>query len=97
MSTTLESVRFIPPKRVEFRLLQGPVAHAIESFELEEHGGRTRLDYTGELGVDLPLIAGWYAERVVPIWNGAVMRSLERVKASAEERSQGRERRSGSD
>lgn len=60
--------------------MQGPVAHAVESFELEETDGFTRLDYGGELGVDLPLIASWYADRVVPIWKRAVLKSLEKVK-----------------
>jgi hypothetical protein len=93
ISTTVETVRFIRPERVEFRLLQGPVSHTTEHFHLREVEGGTEIEYAGELGVDLPLIASWYAKKVVPIWNRTVERSLEGVKASAEERARAHARR----
>lgn len=97
LSTTVETVRFTHPERVDFRLLQGPVAHAVEYFQLHEVAGGTEIEYSGELGVDLPLITRWYAKRVVPIWNDTVRESLEGVKASAEERERAHGRRAAGD
>ena len=35
-ATTVETVRFYPPERVDFKLVRGPVPHVAESFLLEE-------------------------------------------------------------
>jgi hypothetical protein len=52
IATTLETVRFTRPERVDFRPTRGPVPHVVEQFGLAEHEGRTRMSYRGELGID---------------------------------------------
>jgi hypothetical protein len=93
-SETVESVRFEPPRRISFRHLRGPVPHAVEAFELVEHGGGTELVYTGELGIDfwvLGKLAGRYW--VTPTWLGIVREHLGEVKTAAEARAEARRRR----
>ncbi len=53
LTTTVETVRFEPPRSVYFRLVRGPVPLVLERFELQEAGGGTMLEYTGRLGTDL--------------------------------------------
>lgn len=91
--TTVETVRFVRPERVEFRHVRGPVPHAVETFLLRDIGDGTQLVYTGELGLDLWWLGRWWAGRVVPVWNGVVQRSLEEVRAGAEARAAARARR----
>jgi hypothetical protein len=55
---TVETVQFTAAKRVDFRLVRGPVAYVVERFELREREpATTALSYEGELGSDL-LVAG---------------------------------------
>jgi hypothetical protein len=56
LTTTVETVRFERPHRVSFRLLRGPVPHAMETYELSAAPGGTSFTYRGELGTD-----GWKA------------------------------------
>jgi hypothetical protein len=51
-TTTVETVRFDRPQRVDFRVVRGPVPHVVESFVLEPSGRGTRLTWQGELGTD---------------------------------------------
>jgi hypothetical protein len=52
-AVTLETVRFIRPQRIDFRLLRDPVPYVLESFQLTaESDAVTRLDYSGELSTD---------------------------------------------
>src|SRR5215470_5405683 len=37
VAVTVETVRFQPPERVDFRLVRGPVPHVVETFTLTEH------------------------------------------------------------
>ena len=53
ITTTLETVRFQPPARIDFRLVRGPVPHLVESFVLTASEGGTELRWQGELGTDL--------------------------------------------
>jgi len=93
---TVETVRFEPPERVHFRHVRGLVPHVVERFELTELEGATRIEYTGELGVDLGILGREWARRfVVPPWNDVVARSLAQTKAGAEGRSAARARRGG--
>lgn len=46
-ATTVETVRFMRPERVDFRLVRGPVPHVSETFFLESLGDSTRLTYAG--------------------------------------------------
>jgi polyketide cyclase/dehydrase/lipid transport protein len=86
VTTTVETVRFEPPERVRFRLVRGPVPHVVESFELREVGGRTELQYSGELGTDLWALGRWWGEVVARRWEAAVEDSLAAVKTEAERR-----------
>jgi Polyketide cyclase / dehydrase and lipid transport len=86
VTTTLETVRFRPPSRVDFRLGRGPVPHVVERFELRESGGVTELEYSGELGMDLWALGRWWADAVAGKWEAAVDSSLGAVKAEAERR-----------
>src|SRR5438034_969563 len=56
ITTTLETVRFQRPDRVDFRLVRGPVPHLVESFLLTPNGSATELRWQGELGTDLGAI-----------------------------------------
>ena len=84
---TVETVRFTPPQRVDFRLVRGPVPHVVEEFTLSEEGEGTRLEYRGELGTD-----GWglgqrWGAAVARRWETAVADSLRSIRAEAEGRS----------
>ena len=50
VTTTVETVRFDRPERIEFRLVRGPVPHVSESLVLRETDGGTELIWEGELG-----------------------------------------------
>lgn len=88
-ATTVETVRFTGPLRVDFRLVRGPVPHVVEQFLLSETGGGngTRLEYNGELGTDLWALGAWWGRVVARAWERTVANSLESVKAEAERRS----------
>jgi hypothetical protein len=86
VTTTVETVSFEPPERVGFRLVRGPVPHVVESFELREAGGRTELEYAGELGTDLWALGRLWGEVVARRWEAAVEDSLAAVKSEAERR-----------
>ncbi len=90
VATTLETVRFEPPERVHFRLVRGPVPHVVETFELHESSGGTRLEYRGELGTDFWALGRWWGARVAAKWEAVVRDSLDAIKAEVER--QGRRR-----
>jgi hypothetical protein len=87
VATTLETVRFEPPSRVQFRLVRGPVPHVVETFVLDETSDGTKLEYRGELGTDLWALGRWWGERVGRTWESVVRTSLEDIKTEAERRS----------
>ena len=86
VTTTVETVRFQRPERVDFRVVRGPVPHVAESFLLEAVPGGTRLTWEGELGTDLWALGSWWGNRVARSWEKAVRSSLDAVKAEAERR-----------
>lgn len=86
-ATTVETVRFTRPERVDFRLVRGPVPYVVESFTLTEQDGRTQLVYEGELGTDLWRAGQWWGENVAMRWEETVAASLDSVKQEAERRS----------
>ena len=92
-ATTVETVRFTRPSRVDFRLVRGPVPHVLETFALAETGGTTRLAYAGELGTDFWALGGWWGERVAAVWEAAVRQSFESVRTEAERQAASRPRR----
>jgi hypothetical protein len=85
-TTTMETVRFERPDRISFRLVRGPVPHVLERFELRSIDTGAELTYTGELGTDLWRLGEWWADRVAPIWEDTVERSLSAARAEAERR-----------
>ena len=86
IATTLETVRFVPPSHVHFRLVRGPVPHVVEQFELRDADGSTELEYRGEVGADFWALGRWWGERVARRWEAAVRASLAAVRAEAERR-----------
>jgi hypothetical protein len=85
-ATTVETVRFTRPDRVDFRLVRGPVPAVTETFELTEEQGGTRFVYRGELSTDLWALGRWWGSAVAPRWEAAVAATLEAVKQEAERR-----------
>jgi hypothetical protein len=90
VTTTLETVRFERPERIDFRLVRGPVPHVVESFVLEVAEGGTRLTWEGELATDFWALGARWGNWVARSWDKAVRSSLEAVVAEAERRA-GRE------
>jgi Polyketide cyclase / dehydrase and lipid transport len=86
VTTTLETVRFDRPARIDFRVVRGPVPHVVESFVLDETEEGTRLTWSGELGTDFWALGAWWGNRVALAWDKAVRSSLEAVAAEAERR-----------
>jgi hypothetical protein len=85
-ATTVETVTFDRPHRVGFRLVRGPVPYVAEEFTLTEHGGATRLEYSGELGAGFGIAGQWWASRVASAWEAAVRSSFTSIQAEAERR-----------
>ena len=85
-ATTLETVRFTPPSRIEFRLVRGPVPHVRESFLLHETDRGTELEYAGELGADFWALGRWWGNQVARKWEAAVAGSLEGITTESERR-----------
>jgi hypothetical protein len=82
-TTTVETVRFERPHRVDFRVVRGPVPYVVESFLLEEFACGTRLVWQGELGTDFWWLGSWWGARVARQWERAVRRSIASVTAEA--------------
>ena len=89
VATTLETVRFERPNRIDFRLVRGPVPHVVEHFLLHDRAGRTTVEYAGQLGTDLWVVGRWWGELVGRAWEAAVDASLRSVRAEAERRAAG--------
>jgi hypothetical protein len=85
-ATTVETVRFERPGRIDFRLVRGPVPHVAESFELQPAEDGTELTWSGELGTDLWGLGRLWGQIVARRWEDVVRRTLEAVKAEAERR-----------
>lgn len=85
-ATTVETVRFSRPERVDFRLVRGPVPQVIETFWLVEQGDATLLTYDGELDTDLWGLGRWWGDVVAAKWEAVVEESFAAVKAEAERR-----------
>jgi Polyketide cyclase / dehydrase and lipid transport len=85
-TTTVETVRFDRPQRIDFRVVRGPVPHVVESFLLEPDARGTRLTWQGELGTDFWAVGAWWGGRVARQWERAVRRSLVAITTEAERR-----------
>jgi hypothetical protein len=91
---TVEAVRFERPELITFRHLRGPVPHVVETFELYEDQGGTRLEYRGEIGLDFWTV-GQVAARlwVAPTWERVVRESLETTREECQKLAAARARR----
>ena len=87
-ATTVETVRFERPGRIDFRLVRGPVPHVVESFVLDAADGGTRLTWDGELGTDFWALGSRWGDLVARAWEKAVDASLRAVTTEAERRAQ---------
>ena len=85
-TTTLETVRFHRPERIDFRLVRGPVPYLSESFLLSASDAGTELRWQGELGTDLWGLGEWWGGKVAVAWTRAVHASLDEIAAEAERR-----------
>jgi hypothetical protein len=85
-TTTVETVRFDRPARIDFRVVRGPVPHVVESFVFDVTEEGSRLTWEGELGTDFWALGAWWGNRVADAWDKAVRSSLEAVVAEAERR-----------
>jgi len=85
-ATTVETVRFTPPERIDFRLVRGPVPAVAETFALADEPDGTRLTYTGTLDTDFWAAGRWWGGRVARHWEATVTGSLQSIKAEAERR-----------
>jgi hypothetical protein len=85
-TTTIETVRFERPTRVEFRLVRGPVPEVTESFELRAIETGTHFIYAGELGTDFWLVGQWWGAMVARVWERTVEASIESISREAERR-----------
>jgi len=86
VATTLETVRFTRPERIDFRLTRGPVPYVVERFSLTGPAGQTRLDYTGQLGTDLWALGARWGDLVAAPWQRTVRATFAAVKVEAERR-----------
>ena len=96
VTTTLETVRFERPDRVDFRVVRAPVPHVVESFLLTESEEGTVLCWQGELGTDFWALGRWWGHRVALAWERAVDASFESIANEAERRARTQPRPSSS-
>lgn len=87
VTTTLETVRFERPERIDFRLVRGPVPHVRESFVLEATEGGSTLTWEGELGTDYGALGARWGNLVARSWETAVRSSMNAIVIEAERRS----------
>src|SRR5438132_2927703 len=83
---TVETVRFERPKRVDFRLVQGPVPEVVESFVLYSRRDATTLEYSGHIAADMWALGAWWIRIVRPRWEATVAASLSSIRTEAERR-----------
>jgi hypothetical protein len=87
VAVTVETVTLERPMRMTFRLVRGPVPYVVEEFAFDQvDGSTTTLTYTGELGTDLWGPGRAWGALVAPAWERAVRRSVEQIRAAAENR-----------
>lgn len=91
-ATTVETVRFERARRIDFRLVRGPVPYVVETFTLEERGEHTLLTYAGQLGTDLWRLGERWGDLVAPKWVSVVGAAFDTTKTESERRHRGRPR-----
>lgn len=86
-TTTVETVGFERPGRIDFRLVREPVPHLTESFLLTPTEGGTEFRWEGEVGTDGWQLGDWWGRTVARSWTRAVEESMRQIAAEAERRS----------
>ena len=87
VTTTVETVHFERPDRINFRLVRGPVPHVRESFVLEAAKKGSTLTWAGELGTDYGALGALWGDVVARSWEKAVRSSMTAIISEAERRS----------
>jgi hypothetical protein len=85
-TTTVETVHFTRPERIDFRVVRGPVPHLTESFRLTPSERGTDLSWQGELGTDGWQLGEWWGRIVARAWKRAVEDSMRPIAAESERR-----------
>lgn len=75
-TTTLETLKFDRPTRIDFRLVRGQVPHVVESFVLTPTETSTNLTWAGELGTDFWSVGAYWGNKVATAWERTVYTSL---------------------
>ena len=86
VTTTVETVQFERPERINFRLVRGPVPHVRESFVLEATTSGSTLTWEGELGTDYGALGARWGNVVARSWETAVRSSMTAIITEAERR-----------
>ena len=86
VTTTVETVQFERPERINFRLVRGPVPHVRESFVLEVTREGSTLTWEGELGTDYGALGARWGNVVARSWEKAVRSSMNAIITEAERR-----------
>ncbi|MCA1696158.1 MAG: hypothetical protein LC749_16345 [Actinobacteria bacterium] len=86
ITSTVETVQFDRPGRINFRLVRGPVPHVKESFVLDAAGSGSSLTWEGELGTDFGPLGELWGNVVARSWEKAVRSSMKAIIAEAERR-----------
>jgi len=86
ITSTVETVHFERPERINFRLVRGPVPHVKESFILETAERGSALTWEGELGTDFGRLGELWGNIVARSWEKAVCSSMKAIIAEAERR-----------
>ena len=84
VTSTVETVYFEHPDRINFRLVRGPVPHVRESFILAETEDGSTLTWEGELGTDYGALGALWGNVVARSWEKAVRSSMATIIAEAE-------------
>jgi Polyketide cyclase / dehydrase and lipid transport len=84
VTTTVETVRFTRPERIDFRVVRAPVPHVRESFQLRALANETELTWNGELGTDFGGLGARWGDTVARSWERAVRESLLAIATEAE-------------
>ena len=87
VTSTVETVHFERPDRINFRLVRGPVPHVREAFVLEAAENGSTLTWEGELGTDFGALGALWGNVVARSWEKAVRSSMKAVVLEAERRS----------
>ena len=87
VTSTVETVQFERPDRINFRLVRGPVPHVRESFVLKAADRGSTLTWEGELGTDFGELGVLWGNVVARSWEKAVRSSMKAIITEAERRS----------